>query len=290
MLIRGTARRLTLVRTPLLVSSGSGVQTTVEATTVPISGRPDRGAAARPRSRRLLRFAAFELAIWAALYGAYLVVRGLTIGSTQDAIAHASDVVHVEQAAGLFHEETLQSALSGLHDVLSAYYMLGFAPLIGVVVVWLALKRPDVYRELRTVLLFSIALATVVFIVFPTAPPRLVPGLGIADTVGLGGHDTGSFAGIKFNPYAAVPSMHVGWSLLIGLYGIRAVSRPVLRAFFLLHPVVMTVAVTATGNHYFFDSLAGIGVALLALFVARRSRPLAAALFRPPLTIAERPC
>ena len=84
----------------------------------------------------------------------------------------------------------------------------------------------DAYRELRTWLLLSIAIASLSYLLLPTAPPRLVEGLGIADTVGLAGHDTGSFAGIKFNPYAAMPSMHVGWSLLIGLIGFRVARRP----------------------------------------------------------------
>lgn len=231
-----------------------------------------RAFAMKHAGRKLLRFASVELAIWAALYGTYLAVRGLTIGSTKDAVANAYDVVRVEQTAGLFHEEAFQSTLKGLHDFLSAYYMLGFAPLIGGVIVWLALTQADLYRELRTVLLLSIGIATVAFVLFPTAPPRLVPELGITDTVGLSGHDTGSFAGIRFNPCAAVPSMHVGWSLLVGLYGLRAASRPALRAFFLAHPALMAVAVTATGNHYFLDSLAGIGVALIALAAVRRSR------------------
>ena len=63
-------------------------------------------------------------------------------------------------------------------------------------------------------LFISLGIALVVYLAFPTAPPRLVPGLGIADTVGLSGHDTGSFAGVRFNPYAAMPSLHVGWSIL----------------------------------------------------------------------------
>jgi hypothetical protein len=277
------------VRRPLPALRRSGVQTAVADPTVSPSGRPGDGAAAPPRRARwLIRFGAIELAIWASLYGAYLAVRGLTIGSTTDALAHASEVVRVEQAAGIFHEGALQSALSGIHDLLSAYYLLGFAPLIALTVVWLALSRPDVYRELRTVLLISIAIATVAYIIFPTAPPRLVPGLGIVDTVGLSGHDSGSFAGIRFNPYAAVPSMHVGWSLLVGFYGLRAVSRPTLRAFFFVHPAIMAVAVTATGNHYFLDSLAGIVVAVVALAVARAARPLAAARFRQPVTMIGR--
>jgi hypothetical protein len=185
--------------------------------------------------------------------------------------------VGLERFVGVFQEGALQAALGGLHDFFSAYYMLGFAPLVAAVVVWLGLRRPEVYRELRTVLLISIGIAVVVYVLFPTAPPRLVPELGIADTVGLTGHDTGSFAGIRFNPYAAVPSMHVGWSLLVALYGLRAVSSLILRVFFFLHPALMAVAVTATGNHYFFDSLAGIAVALVALSFARRSQPLAAA-------------
>jgi len=115
-------------------------------------------------------------------------------------------------------------------------------------------------------LLLSLAIAVVFYVLYPTAPPRLLPGLGIADTVGLsGGHDAGSFAGIKFNPYAAMPSMHVGWSLLVGLVGFRTARRLPLRVFFALHPFVMAMTVTATGNHYFLDSIVGATVALTAV-------------------------
>jgi membrane-associated phospholipid phosphatase len=108
-------------------------------------------------------------------------------------------------------------------------------------------------------------MALVIYVAFPTAPPRLVPGLGIADTVGLAGHDRGSFAGVRFDPYAAMPSLHVGWSLLVGLTVFRATSRTWLRAVALAHPVLMALAVTATGNHYLVDSLAGALVAVLAI-------------------------
>ena len=103
-----------------------------------------------------------------------------------------------------------------------------------------------------------------------------MPGLGIADTVGLSSHDTGSFGGVRFNPYAAMPSMHVGWSLLVGIVGFRTARRPVVRAFFALHPLLMAVTVTATGNHYFLDSLVGAAVALTAVAIVvgiRRVRP-----------------
>ena len=91
------------------------------------------------------------------------------------------------------------------------------------------------------------------------------PRARIADTVGLAGHDRGSFAGVRFNPYAAMPSLHVGWSMLAATVLFRATSRTWLRAFAVLHPVLMTLAVTQTGNHYLADSLAGALVALITL-------------------------
>jgi hypothetical protein len=195
------------------------------------------------------------------LYGAYLAVRGVAIGAPAEAFAHAADVVRLERAVGVFHEAALQQALLPVAGWLSTYYLFGFGPLIGTVVVWLAVRRPDLYPELRDALLLSIALATLVFVLFPTAPPRLVAGLQIQDTVGLSGHDTGSFLGIRFNPYAAVPSMHVGWSAIVAYFGFRAARRPAVRAFFVVHPVLMVLAVTGTGNHYFLDCVAGLAVA-----------------------------
>jgi hypothetical protein len=225
---------------------------------------------------RMFRFAGFELALWAGLYGAYLALRNFTIGSADEAFANAATVVDVERALGVFHEVAVQDALAiglGLERFFDLYYMVGFGPVIFATLVWFGLRNREAYRELRTVLLLSIAIASLSYVLLPTAPPRLVEGLGIADTVGLAGHDTGSFAGIKFNPYAAMPSMHVGWSLLVGLIGFRVFRRPLPRALFALHPVLMAVTVTATGNHYFLDSIVGIAVALAAFAILHAPRP-----------------
>jgi membrane-associated phospholipid phosphatase len=203
--------------------------------------------------------------LWASIYPAYLAVRGTTISDSDDAVAHASHLISLERSVDLFHEETLQHVVGGAVAFFSAYYMLGFGPLIAAVVVWLGIRHREHYRQLRTLLLVSLGIAVVFYVLYPTAPPRLVPSLGISDTVGLSGHDTGSFAGIKFNPYAAMPSMHVGWSLLVGLIGFRAARHRLFKAAFLLHPLVMAVTVTATGNHYFVDSIAGAAVALTAV-------------------------
>ena len=207
---------------------------------------------------------ALELLLWTSLYGLYLGVRGAAIGSPDDALANARGVVDVERALGLFYEARLQDSLANLDDVFSIYYMLGFAPLLVGVLTWLALRHRDVYRELRSLLLISIAIAVIVHIALPVTPPRLVPELGIADSVGLD-RDGSSFAGIPYNPYAAMPSMHVGWSLLVALFALQAAGSLLVRGVFVAHPAVMAVAVTVTGNHYFLDSLAGAAVALTAL-------------------------
>jgi membrane-associated phospholipid phosphatase len=233
--------------------------------------RPDRSGNGATTAARAgaplgpaLRFAGLEVLLWASLYGLYLAVRGLSIASTEEALANARSIVDAERAVGLFHEAGLQDSMGALEGVLSVYCVVGFAPLLAGVLAWFAIRNRRVYRELRSLLLISIALAVVVHVAVPVAPPRLVPELEIADTVGLD-RDGASFAGIPYNPYAALPSMHVGWSLLVALLAFQASSALLVRAFFAVHPALMAVAVTATGNHYFLDSLAGAAVALTAL-------------------------
>lgn len=281
--------------------SGLAMTTRAHVTPTPTPASAVRVVVAHPatatragvlRGARLARFIGVELLVWAAFYGAYLAVRGLSIGSPADAMRHAHDVVGAERALGIFHEGSIQSAMAPLESVFSAYYMLGFGPLLAVVLVWLACRRPADYRDLRTALLVSVALASVVFILFPTAPPRLVEGLGIADTVGLSGHDTGSFMGIRFNPYAAMPSMHVGWSLLLGVHGRRAASSRALRAFFTVHPALMALTVVATGNHYALDAAAGsaiAGASLLLIAGAPRAIATASRLVAAPGPLGRRP-
>ena len=227
------------------------------------------GALRRPSTARETAatpaFVVRELALWAAIYPLYLAIRGWSIADPGHAFADAWHVIGFERELGLFHEFQLQRWLEPLEGFFSSYYMLGFAPVVASVLVCLAGLRRRLYRELRTLLFVSLGIALIAYVVFPTAPPRLVPGLGIADTVGLAGHDSGSFAGVRFDPYAAMPSLHVGWSVLVGLAVFRATSRTWLRAVAVAHPVLMALAVTATGNHYLVDSLAGALVALLAI-------------------------
>ena len=220
------------------------------------------------------RFASLELAIWASLYPAYLAIRGFTIGDGHEAVRHGTSLVHVERATDLLHEADVQRLVHPVSAFFSAYYMVGFGPLIATVLIWLGIRHRGLYRDLRTLLFVSLGLAVIGYVGYPTAPPRMVPGLGLADTVGMSSHDSGSVAGIRFNPYAAMPSMHVGWSVLIGIFGFRAARSRALKAFFVAHPFLMVVTVTATGNHYFVDAIAGATAALAAVVLLAGARRL----------------
>jgi membrane-associated phospholipid phosphatase len=117
----------------------------------------------------------------------------------------------------------------------------------------------------------SMALALVLYVVYPTAPPRLMSGLGFGDPVahatGVRADDAGS--GPLFNPYAAVPSMHVAFALMIGAPLASMVRRRVARVLWLAYPLVVTYVVVATANHWWFDVAAGAAVAATAAVAAR---------------------
>jgi len=219
--------------------------------------------------RRNAPFAAFEASLWLGLYAGYLALRDVSIGSAQEAVKNGVALVHAEEALGLFHEGAVQAAAEAWHleGWFDAYYLLGFGPTLLGVLVWLGFWHRADYRVLRTWLLVSLALASVLYWLVPTAPPRLVPGLDIGDTVGLAAHDTGSFAGIRFNPYAAMPSMHVGWTLLIAIVAVRVCRHRIAKIAWALYPVAMVATVVATGNHYFVDAIVGAAVALAAVAI-----------------------
>ena len=201
-------------------------------------GRRLRPAAAEPIRAGMLRFAAFELAVWASC-----TPRTSRSGAPRSAAPPRRSTTAATSSLSSRRSASSTRPRSSMHcpaleRLFSAYYMAGFAPLIVTTLLWLGFRHPQHYRELRTALLISISVA-VVFVLFPAAPPRLIPDLGIIDTVGLSDHDTGSFAGIRFNPYAAMPSMHVGWSLLVGLVGYRAAGDGSSGCSSPLHPAVM---------------------------------------------------
>ena len=135
---------------------------------------------------------------------------------------------------------------------------------------WLHQRRPAAFPFVRTTLLLASGLSLIGFLAYPTAPPRLA-GIGIADTVSNGPIDLNhGLVSSLYNPYAAVPSMHVGYALVVAVTLLRHGRRSLVRVLGALYPPFVLLVIVATGNHFFLDAAAGALVAGLAAALAAR--------------------
>ena len=214
-----------------------------------------------------------EAAAALALYGLYELARGLVGADRAEADGHAHALVAVERSLHLFVEAHVQRAvqtLPGLTTLLGvAYLTLHLAVTTGVLL-WLHRRRPDGFPFVRTALLLASGLALVGFLAYPTAPPRLA-GVGILDTVSSRQVDLNrGLVSALYNPYAALPSMHVGYALIVAAALLRHGRHLLVRAIGALYPPFVVLVIVATGNHFFLDAAAGALVAGLAAALAAR--------------------
>lgn len=222
----------------------------------------------------------------------YFLVRGMVVDRASLAYGNARDVIDFERDLGLYHELTIQSWILGhyaLVRAVNAIYFWGHMPLVIAFAVWLFVRHRHTYGLVRNAFLASGAIAVVIYALYPVAPPRLLPGEGFIDTIAV--HDQLSYnaqeTGAFVNPFAAVPSLHFGWSLLLGLAVAVEARHWLLRAAGIAWPVVMFFSVVMTGNHFIVDavaggivSFAGLGVAWLLSLWLRRDPPIARRLRR----------
>ena len=147
-------------------------------------------------------------------------------------------------------------------------YIWGHWPLIAVSAAWLFLHRPEGYRLMRTAIFASGAIGMIIFLAYPVAPPRLT-GIGLTDTVTSYSH---AYRALQppslMDRYAALPSLHFGWDLLVGLTLARFHPRTAVRVIGALMPVAMAFAVVVTANHYVVDVVVGGVVAMAGLGIA----------------------
>jgi len=211
-----------------------------------------------------------EILIVGLGYLVYSQVRGLAADRVSDAFSNGYRIVALERDLGIFKELALQTLILP-HDLLvhifNVVYFYGLFPLLLPTAIWLYYRRPRVYRLARNAFLASGGIAVCFYLMLPTAPPRLL-SLGFIDT--LNRSLTPAYESIPgVNPYAAVPSMHVGWNFLtaVALYFALAGFRG--RGLVMLLPVFMFTATVVTGNHYFVDGLLGMLVAGVGLGLAR---------------------
>ncbi len=236
--------------------------------------------------RRLGRWLSMRHALWAelvlvlGLYGLYEVGRSMVAGGRPVAVRHARDIVSLERTLHWFVEGNVQHTaayIPGLVGTLGAAYLTFHLALTGAVLLWMHSRQPAAYPFVRTTLLFASVLSLAGFLAYPTAPPRLA-GIGIADTVSNGHVDLNKgLVSSLYNPYAAVPSMHIGYALIVGSSLLLYARRPLVRVVGALYPPFVLLVVVATGNHFFFDAATGAFVALVAAAAAapltRRATP-----------------
>lgn len=220
----------------------------------------------------LSRAARREFLIFACALLAYQATRALVVGDAMHAVARARRIMDLEAGLGWSLGTSLQAwgaTRDWLMDGFGVFYLTGHLTLTAAFLVWVWYRRRNSYPLVRNTLLAANAIALVVYALFPVAPPRLVPGSGVADTLYATGVDLqeGALSAL-FNPYAAVPSMHVGYALLVGVGLCWLAHAWWLRAVALAYPPLVIVTVLITGNHFLTDALVGAGVVALGLLVA----------------------
>ncbi len=185
----------------------------------------------------------------------------------------------LERATGLDVEAGLQQVLlrwDWLVAPANWVYIYGHWPVIVPTLVWLAVRHRDRFVRLRDAMMISGGIGLFIFALYPVAPPRLA-ALGIVDTVSEQSLAYRVLQPPAFvNQYAAMPSLHAGWDLLVGLAIAGAAGSLWLRVAGYLLPVLMVAAVILTGNHYLVDVVAGLALALIGLWAAQvldRRRP-----------------
>jgi membrane-associated phospholipid phosphatase len=228
-----------------------------------------------------VRSVLFEVLVVVGGVVTYFGIRGQTAGAADVAVRHAHDIVDLQRALGLNVEEKVQAVVvpsETMSTLFNWVYIWGHWPVIVTTLLVLALRNRTVYLRLRNGMLASGGLGLVVYTTYPVAPPRLA-GLGMVDTITERSQAYRLLQPPQFvNQYAAMPSLHVGWDLLVGLAVLAAATATWLRVLGALMPLLMAVATVATANHYVLDAVAGIAFGLAGLAVAllverRREQP-----------------
>ncbi len=243
--------------------------------TLPPAGTPRRQQL--PRAERTARLAA-ELALIAAGYTCYTLLRNAVPTHEPAARLRADELLRWESAAHLDPERTLNTALAGLRPLAVAadyYYATAHFLVVIAVALWAARRAPGAARRLRAVFYTLNALGLAGFWLFPLAPPRLLTGYGFIDTV-VAFHTWGSWGSTSVdaasNQFAAMPSLHVGWALWCTLTVWTLTRSQLARLLAAGYPVLTALVVLGTANHYLLD-VAGGALALLLALAATAVRP-----------------
>jgi hypothetical protein len=231
---------------------------------------------------RLLRPWAKELTLILLLYGLWQYAGQLSLGHVDVALARGRTLWSVERAFHLPSERATQALFLRHRLVLrgfNEFYAFIHTPALAVCLVWLFVRHRQHYPPVRTVLALVTG-ASLAIQLFPVAPPRLLPVLGVVDTGALIGPRVYSPGAPGLDQLSAMPSLHVGWSIVIAGAIVLVCRRP-WRWLALGYPILTLLTVVVTGNHFWAD---GIVVAVLCVGA---TLIVAKAYARPPTTLAS---
>ena len=217
-----------------------------------------------------------ELIVVSGAFLLYSLVRSTIGEKIGHAFANAASLIDLEKSLGFFWELQMQNWVldhTPLIHFFNQVYIWGFGPLIIISAVWLYWCRRSYYVLYRNALLISGGIALLCFYLLPTAPPRFLQWVGFEDTIGIfvSAYRSSQMDGF-LNHYAAFPSMHFGWILLLSMALFSTTRSLPLRIVWVLLPVLMFLAIIVTGNHFIVDAIAGGAVALVGLLISLAMR------------------
>jgi membrane-associated phospholipid phosphatase len=222
-----------------------------------------------------------QLALFAGAYYVYRIVRGIVDGQAGLAFENARNLVDAERALGLFFEPGLQAWAEGQEWLLTFanwMYVNSHFVITTTFLIWLYIARNHAFYFVRNMFLVAMGLALVGYMAYPTAPPRFMPEWGFSDSVAeFVGEKADQSANVLYNPFAAVPSMHVAFALMIAIPAIFLVKNRVLKILWGVYPLLVTFVVMVTANHFWLDAALGALVAAASAYAASaafaRARP-----------------
>jgi len=216
-----------------------------------------------------------QLVIWFGFLAAYQAVRGIADRNPPRAFDNALHVIGFERHSHALIELTLQRIVDGsqlLAALVSWTYWNSEFTVVGLALLFVYLRRNDAFVRFRNAILLANVFGLIGYVALPTAPPRMFPDLGFADTLAdFGGLNHGSgLVEVVSNPYAAMPSLHAADALIVGVVLFSVCRNRLFKAAWLLWPAWVWFAVMGTGNHFWLDVLAGVVVATIALVIVYR--------------------
>jgi len=221
------------------------------------------------------RDALLQVFLFLLVYQGYQVVRGLADGKEAIAFANGERVIELERSLGSFFEPGFQQALLDqrwLIDIANFAYFNTHFVVTTAFLVWLYLFRNDFFPFVRNMFMVAMVLGLIGYAAFPTAPPRFFPEYGFTDTVAsfTGIEQDQAAASFLVNPFAAVPSMHIAFALMLAAPGVRLSRTALARGLWSAYPLIVFFVIVVTANHYWLDAAAGAAVACLAAVAAHQ--------------------